>query len=922
MLVGRETERRSLAELLAGARVGDSRVLVLRGEPGIGKTALLGEVEALAEEMRVLRVAGVESEQLVPFAGLSQLLHPLLPLLDLVPAPQAAALAQALLLAAPDPEGPPTRFAVGAATLSLLSRAAEAQPLVVVVDDGHLVDEASAEALAFAARRLVTDPVALLVGVRAGTAGSETWEALPTLTLDGLDLTASADLLGAAGRDGSAAWLARLHRATGGNPLALLELGDRDDLLDAAPPDSPVAVPEAVSRAFIGQVDGLGAEARTALLVAATDSTSLGTVLDACRVLGIAGSALAEAADAELVAVHGDRVEFRHPLLRSAVYGAAPPATRRTVHGALAQVVPAGEADRLAWHLSESAVAPDEDVARTLDEVARRAARRGAYAIAASAHERASTLTASGALRAERLVEAAGARWLAGRMEGALDLVDRALACGPDAVLRARAEELRGAVLTRSGSLSEAHTTLVRAAAAVEQADPALAVRIHSDAVHVAFYLADSAAAIRSCARVVRLLPAVEDPDTRALGGMATGMALVVAGQGPAGIERVRDALRTLVEAAEPTPEVLRHPLRLQGALWLRERGSTRDEVAEAILGMRERAALGALPHLLMQIARDGATSDRWEDAEAAYAEAIRLARETGQTTDLAMSLGGLAVLEARRGRTAACAEAAAEGEQIAGARDIRIALAWAWFACGDLAAGAGELERAVGQYERIEELFASVGFADPDQSCAPELVEAYVRVGRVEDARRVAADFADRAVAKGQAWGLARAARARALVGEGPVAEQAFRDALALHAETPDLYETARTQLAYGAWLRRDRRRVEARPVLRAALETFEQLGAQPWAERAAQEVEATGEVARRRDADPTEHLTPQERQVAQLLAGGRTTRETAAALFLSPKTVEYHLHNVYVKLDIRSRTELAERLGGPRNKPAASPR
>ncbi|QBR93376.1 helix-turn-helix transcriptional regulator [Nocardioides euryhalodurans] len=912
MLVGRETERRALEQLLAGARVGDSRVLVLSGEPGIGKTALLGEVLPLAEGMRVLRAEGVESERLVPFAGLSQLLHPLLPLLDLLPTPQASALAAALLLAPPGPDGPPTRFAVGAATLSLLSRAAEERPLVVVVDDGHLVDEASAEALAFAARRLLTDPVALVVAVREGEPGADTWAALPTLTLTGLDLPSAADLLAATVPGQPSTWLSRLHRATGGNPLALLELGDRADLLDPAPADSPVAVPEAVSRAFIGQVAGLGEEARTALLVAATDGASAATVLDACRVLGVDGPALAEAVDAGLVAVRGDRVEFRHPLVRSAVYGAAPPATRRTVHRALAQVVAPGETDRLAWHLSESAVAPDEEVARTLDDVARRAAVRGAHAIAATAHERAAALTASRSQRAERLVEAAAASWLAGRMDLALALVERALVCEPDAVLRARALELRGAVLTRSGSLSDAHATLLEAAATVESADPGLAVRIHADAVHVCFYLADAEAGMRSCAVVERLLPGVVDPDTRAIGLMATGMALVHAGRGPAGVERVREALRSLVDTQPPTAELFRHPVRVHGALWLRERGSTRDEVNEVVARMRDRAAFGSLPLLLMQLGRDAATTDRWEDAEAAYAEAIRLAGETGQTTDLAMSLGGLAVLLGRQGRGPECAAAADEAEQVAGVRDIRIALVWAWQGRGDLAVGAGDPAAAVVHYERVEELLAGLGFADPDQSCAPELVEAYVHSGRVEDARRVAEAFARRAAAKDQAWSLARAARARALCAEGPAAEECFRTALALHAATPDAYETARTQLAYGAWLRRERRRVEARPVLRAALDAFEHLGAGPWAERAAQEVEATGEVARRRDADPADHLTPQERQVAQLLAAGRTTREAAAALFLSPKTVEYHLRNVYLKLDIRSRAELADRLGG----------
>jgi DNA-binding CsgD family transcriptional regulator len=385
----------------------------------------------------------------------------------------------------------------------------------------------------------------------------------------------------------------------------------------------------------------------------------------------------------------------------------------------------------------------------------------------------------------------------------------------------------------------------------------------------------------------------------------------VLSGKGAEGIERLRVSAYELATRPDAADDRFRLPFRLQGALWVRDSNPHRELVARAIDRLREQAALGSLPYVLMQIGRDAATSDRWDDAEATYLESIRLARETGQTTDLAASLTGLACLYARQGRGDECRRALRDADPLSTANQIRLASVWQRFALGDLASGAGIQTEAARCYESLEELLRSRGLADPDQSCAPELVETYVHVGRVADAEQVAHRFEVQARAKGQPWSLARAERALAVSGPARSAEQRFRAALDLHAVTPDRYETARTELAFGAHLRRDRRRVEARPLLRSALATFEGLGARPWADRAAQELHATGETVRRRQGDRQDDLTPQERQVAQMLAQGRTTREAAAALFLSPKTVEYHLRHVYLKLDIRSRAELAERFG-----------
>jgi DNA-binding CsgD family transcriptional regulator len=375
----------------------------------------------------------------------------------------------------------------------------------------------------------------------------------------------------------------------------------------------------------------------------------------------------------------------------------------------------------------------------------------------------------------------------------------------------------------------------------------------------------------------------------------------------------VRAAANRLATAGDEATDRFRLPLRVQGTLWLRDSGPHREEVRAAIDRLRDEAALGSLPYLLFHVARDAATTDRWDDAEASYLEAVRLARETGQSTDLAVSLAGLSCVYARRGRVDSCRETTALASELSDRNHIRLATFWVLFARGDMASGLGDPGSAVVHYEALEELLASTGFADPDQSCGAELVETYLQLGRRQDAERVCGRLSDQARAKGQPWSLARAHRAAGLCGADEAGEQHFRTALRLHAATPDRYETARTELAFGARLRRERRRVAARPVLRSALDTFERLGAAPWADRAARELEATGESAHRREASAVDGLTPQERQIAQLLVSGRTTRETAAALFLSPKTVEYHLRHIYLKLEVRSRSALAAAMESP---------
>jgi DNA-binding CsgD family transcriptional regulator len=904
VLIGREAERRVIERLLAGARIGHGGVLVITGEPGVGKTALLDDAARHLDGMGVLRAAGSEPEQGIPFGALHQVLRPALGHLDHIPAPQAAALSAALLLA-PGETG--DRFAIGAATLSLLCRFAEERPVVVLLDDVHLFDRPSADALAFAARRLAADPVVVLATARdpepAGT------RELPRLPLSGIDLAAAEELVS---RHAAASpeTVARLHRATAGNPLALIELAGTEE----APlsPAAPQPVPAALVTAFAARARSLGEAGRSAVTVAAVAGSDLRLVARTCALLGVDVGALAEAADAGLVRVDGDRVEFRHPLVRAAVYGDAGQERRRSIHRIVAKAaLGAGEPDRHAWHLAEATLGPDERVADLVAEAATRAHRRSAHDVAAAAFERAAHLSQSGARHASFCVAAAESAWLAGAGPRAVALLDEAGEPESPGV-RLRALELRGGIAARTGSLTESRDLLRAAVRAAPDAD--YRVVLLADAVNVCYYLADAAAAVELAGEIEELLGRVIAPRSRMIGQIAAGMARILANRG--GADQIRAAVELFASSGQLRDDQVRAdqrrlPWLILGPMFLRDRDTgTGDELRRAVLEVRAEAAVGALPFLLFHVARDEATTNQWARAEATYDEAVRLARETGQDTELSMCLAGLAWLAARLGREDQCRALVAEAMPICRARDIHIGRIWSLFALGELALGLGDARGALAHLEELDALLGTLGLSDPDLSPAPELADVLARLGRRDDAWRTALRHRDAALAKGQPWAMARAERSMGMLGEDGDLDARFGAALERHARTPDVFETARTQLAYGARLRRARRRVDARPPLRAALATFEELGAVRWADLAATELAATGAAIRRREPSGVRTLTPQELRVSLLLGEGRTTREVAAALFLSPKTVEYHLRKVYTKLGIRSRTELADQL------------
>ncbi len=889
--------------LVAGSRIGNSGVLVITGEPGVGKTALLEYGRSRLTGFRWLLATGTEPEREIPFAGLLSLLRPALAQLDSIPGPQAEALSAALALR----EGSAgDRFAIGAATLSLVCRYAEDGPVAILVDDLQLLDRPSTEALAFAARRLSADPIVVLLAARSGES-DDMIAGLPHLLTEGLEIGAARDLVGSAtGAPIPDETLARLHEVTGGNPLALLELGSDPEVLERAGPGVPPPISAALVASYARRVRLLDETARAVLLVAVVSNGDLRLASAACSLLELDASRLTASEEAGMVSVSGDRIGFRHPLLRAAVYAGATADERRTAHRAIAGVLPEHDTDRRAWHLSESTWTPDATVAGMLTSAAEHAVARAGYAVASTAYERAARLSTDSQGRVARLARAAETAWAAGLGQRATGLLDELRELPVPAETMTTTRHLRAVIGAHTGSLAEARGMLEHAAAQTASGDTQ--VTLLADAVHVSFYLADTDAARRLADQLAQALGAATTTHAKAVGMVAAGMAKVLTGQG--GPDEIRSALPLLADSAELRADPRRLPWLLLAPLFLRDSDAAGAELRRAVDEARSRADVGTLPHLLFHIARDQATTSSWHRAEANYSESIRLARETGQSTALAMSLAGLTWLRSRQGRAAECRAHAAEALPICAQRHIHLGEAWVLFALGDLELGLGDPHAAVDHLQRLEDLLDELGLDDPDLSPRPELSDALLRLGREEEARRVAHDYLSAADAKGQPWACARGHRAAGLVAPADEIDEPFRTALQVHEHTLDRFETSRTRLAYGERLRRAGRRVDARPQLRHALAAFSELGAARWADQAAAELDATGEKVPRREPTGVEALTPQELQVSLLLAEGRTTREAAAALFLSPKTVEYHLRKVYHKLGIRSRAELADRL------------
>ena len=905
--MGRTSECDQLDELLVNLRQGQSAVLVLRGEAGIGKTALLRYVARQASGFRVETIGGVEAEMELPFAGVHQLCAPMLARLSALPEPQRNALSVALGLS---PGAAPDRFLVALAVLSLLSVVAEERPLLCLVDDAQWLDDASDQVLGFVARRLLAESMGIVFAIRAPSSGHE-FEGLRELRLEGLDEESARALLTRAvpGRLDDQV-RERIVAETRGNPLALLELPRSMSAAELAggfellPADD---LPGHIEERYLQRVLALPEATQQLLLLAAADPLGDATLVwSAARRLEIETTALAPADDADLLEV-GTRVRFRHPLVRSAVYRAASLGDRQRVHEALAEETdPELDADRRAWHRALAAPGLDEDVADELERSAGRAQTRGGIAAAAAFLERAAALTVDPARRGRRALAAAQAKHQAGAAESALALLASGEAAPLDELERAQADLLRAQITFTSKRGSDAPPLLLRAAKQLEPLDATLARETYLEAlmaVQFAGELADGAAL--EVAQAARTAP--PSPSPRAPDLLLDGLALMVTEGHDAAAPLLKKALAAFRDDDPGANGGFRW-------LWLAEEAAiemwdhdTWHELAvREVQLVRDAGALNALPLALTAFVVAQIFAGELAAAASSIDE-VRIATEAAGTE---LAPFGSLVLAAWRGsepELAGLIEATVK-EVVPGGEGGGLSLGTAKWASALLHNGLGQYESALAAAQQVVEpsqrLDATFNWV------LPELIEAAARGDQAELAHDALEQLTEMTAAGGTDWGLGLEARSRALLSERDVAERLYQEAIERLGRTRVRGEHARAQLLYGEWLRREGRRKDARMQLRAAHRIFTDSGMEAFAERAGRELQATGETVRKRRAETRDDLTAQERQIAQLARDGLSNPEIGARLFLSPRTVEWHLRKVFAKLGIHSRRELANAL------------
>ncbi|WP_433297261.1 ATP-binding protein [Pseudonocardia sp. CA-142604] len=898
-LRGRRSECESLEQLIASVRTGQSRVLVLRGEAGIGKTALLDHLAGRAAECHVARATGVESEMELAFAGLHQLCAPFLDRLDRLPAPQQDALGTAFGMR---DGSTPDRFLIGLAVLSLLSDVAEDRPLVCLVDDAQWLDQASAQALAFVARRLFAESVALVFATRS-TADDQAFRQLPEMLVRGLgDADARALLRTALRGPLDSAVRDEIIAEARGNPLALLELPrSRTPAQLAFGLGMPVAMPlvSRMEQGFLQRLAPLPVDTRRLLLTAAVEPVGDVTVLwGAAERLGIPPGAATPAAEAGLIEF-GARVRFRHPLVRSAAWRAADVRELQEVHGALAEAAEL-DPDRRAWHRAQASSGPDEAVATELERSADRAQARGGFAAAAAFHERAAELTPDPVDRAARVLAAAQAKLQAGDFDPALDLLATAEAGPLDDLGRARVDLMRAQTAYASSRSNEAPRLLLAAAKRLEPLDIELARQTYLSAFSAALYAGRFARAA-DLAELAAAVPRATTGQRHRGDILLEALASLVRDGYSASLPIARRALRAFRTEEISVADGLR-------SLWVTSvvAADVWDDESFRILSTRyvqiARDA-GALSELLLALNAHLIMLIFVGDPEAA-ASVVDEARAVREATGSERPLYEVMVLGSWQGREeyalplieASMTDVVSRGEGI-GASVAQ----WA----------SALLLNGLGRYE--EALIPARAAGDCPQELAAanwglvELIESAARSGATD----VAADALERLSAMTQAsgtdWALGVESRSRALLSEGDAAERLYREAIERLSRTAVRAELARARLLYGEWLRREGRRLDAREHLRAAHELFTAMGATGFGERARRELLATGETARKRTVETRDDLTAQEAQIARLAARQRTNSQIGAQLFISPRTVEWHLRKVFTKLGVSSRKELS---------------
>ncbi len=898
-LRGRAGECKLLDDLVAAVRRGESRSLVLRGEAGIGKTALLEYLVASVPDLTVVRAVGVESEMELAYASLHQLCGPLLDRLDRLPAPQRQAMEIVFGLSS---GGAPDRFLVGLAVLSLFAAVAEERPLLCVVDDAQWLDHTSGQTLAFVARRLLAEPVGIVFGAREP---GEELRHMPELEVRGVGDDDARALLGSAVRFKLDADVRdRIVAETRGNPLALLELphglsasqlAGGFGLLEAQ------ALTGRIEESFIRRLEPLADDTRRLLLVAAAEPVGDPMLLwRAAERLGI-GPAAAYAAEAEGLLAIGGRVTFRHPLVRSALYRSAVTDDRRAVHLALAEATDReADPDRRAWHLAAAAAGPDEEVALELERSAGRAQARGGLAAAAAFLRRAVTLTRDPARRAVRALDAARASLQAGEFEAALGMAATAGAGPLDEFQRALVELLRAQVTFGAGNWTDAPPLLMKAAIRLESFNLDLAREIYLTAWGAAGLAEDVAArdVLVEICRAVRALPPPGTP--RPLDLMLDGFALLITEGNAAATPTLQRAVQAVVGI--PVEDVLRWGWMNAGAsaaVWDHE--GWLASCTRQVQVVRDAGALASLPIHLTYLGMAIMWTGDFAGAASLVAEIDSVAAVTGSRFP-PYTLLRLRALQGREEEASAAIASAIE--QFGGQGMTATRAYWA----------AAVLYNGLARYE---EAAAAAWKATHDALnhwiptwVLPELIEAAARTGDAGLARDALERLAKTTQPCRTEFALGIEARCRALLTAGAAAGELYREAIERLERTRLRPEAARAHLLYGEWLRRANRRADAREHLRTAHETLASIGMEAFAERARAELLATGEKVRKRTAGVRDSLTPQERQIARLACDGLSNPEIGARLFLSARTVEWHLRNVFAKLGIRSRRELAKAL------------
>jgi DNA-binding CsgD family transcriptional regulator len=908
----RRSEREALDRLLEAVRGGQSQVLVVSGEPGVGKTALLESSISSASGFRVIRAVGVESEMELPFAALQQLCAPMLDRLERLPVPQQDALGVAFGLRAGEA---PDRFLVGLAVLSLLAELAWQQPLVCVVDDAQWLDRASAQALVFVARRLLAESVALVLVTRDP---SDELTGFPALVVEGLRNGDARALLGSAVRGPLDERVReRIVAETRGNPLALLELprgftpgelAGGFGLLDAP------GLSGRIEDSFRRRLAGLPAETQRLLLVAAADP--VGDPVLVWRAAERLGIGVEAAAETDGLLTIGASVTFRHPLVRSSVYRASSPEDRQAAHRALADATdPKVDPDRRAWHLAQATPGLDEDVASELERSADRAQARGGVAAAAAFLERASALTREPSRRAGRALGAAQAKHQAGAFDGALRLVAIAESGPLNELQRAQVDLLRGQIAFALNRGSDAPPLLLKAAKRLEPLDQGLARETYLEALTAVLFASRLArdASVLETARAAREAPPPSQP-SRASDLLLDGLALLITDGLDAGTPTLKRAVNAFRGEDISRGEGHRW-------LWLASRVAAflwDDEALDVLSARfvqlaRDTGALSMLPLALTTrsgvqvLAGDFAMASSLVDELAAINEA------TGASLAPYAALT-LAAFQGREAEAAQLIEAAAE-ELVR--RGEGQGLEFIHWVTAVLYNGLGRYEEALAAVQQAPNETREVGVALVEL----ELIEAAARRGVADLAADALARLSEITAASATDWALGVEARSRALLSDNEAAERLYREALERLERTRVRVELARAHLLYGEWLRRERRRLDAREQLRAAHKLFTEFGMEAFAERARVELEATGEHARRRTVETRDDLTPQEAQISRLAAEGATNQEIATQLFISPSTVDYHLRKAFRKLAVKSRTQLARQLlqPGTRREPGA---